>query len=379
MASRTNKCYEVLDAARGDLDGQPVVIVLAYSNNKLWITGSLDANIDPYQADLTSWNPLELDLETIHSRYIPAAMTQIIDFDNPNLYLKSPDYLGIVKRMNFDVDLLKYHLAEMIMTREIQTCEILKRYPHPNVATYYGVDANYKCQVVDDITMTLPRRLVFALGFERYDCSLHDLFHNHEHINIRKVLSDVEAGIKHIHSLGLVHCDIKPDNIFVKEGRFVVGDFDSMHPVHNQLTMKMGTPDWYDCADITHAEFEHDFEALRRVKTWLQTRPAQYLPLEPTPYRVSPSIHIPMGRITGPIVHGFEWVKLMVQYWLLLLFMWVLPTRFRQYILNWLGLEEHGGSPYWMVPQALHNTRVRRCEDPDVGALCEKMELCALD
>ncbi|RYG72831.1 protein kinase family protein [bacterium] len=50
----------------------------------------------------------------------------------------------------------------------------------------------------------------------------------------RRCLENIAAGISHFHSLGVVHSDIKPDNIFVdlkSSGRpiFVVGDFDSTH------------------------------------------------------------------------------------------------------------------------------------------------------
>ena len=39
-------------------------------------------------------------------------------------------------------------------------------------------------------------------------------------------MSDVGAGLKYLHNQGIVHLDIKPENILIsKSGEFKIGDF----------------------------------------------------------------------------------------------------------------------------------------------------------
>lgn len=44
---------------------------------------------------------------------------------------------------------------------------------------------------------------------------------------VKKVLHDVNNGLKKIHSKNVIHCDIKPSNIFRLNGRYYIGDFSS--------------------------------------------------------------------------------------------------------------------------------------------------------
>jgi hypothetical protein len=137
-----------------------------------------------------------------------------------------------------EMDLLRYHTElfgkpawiKDIVEREIKNCEVLRKNPHPNICHYQG--GNY------DNTGA-----VTGLYFDQYDMSLSDVVKQSRNFDAKKCLSDIRAGIQHLHALGLVHCDIKPHNIFVdiKGQRFVVGDFDSIHEEGSLLEFKTGT------------------------------------------------------------------------------------------------------------------------------------------
>ncbi|PUU81532.1 hypothetical protein B9Z19DRAFT_1076734 [Tuber borchii] len=62
--------------------------------------------------------------------------------------------------------------------------------------------------------------------------------------NTDLVLRGIQEGIRHLHSLGLVHCDIKPANIVMNHGDTpVIVDFDSCRHKGEKLGLKGGTCD----------------------------------------------------------------------------------------------------------------------------------------
>ena len=43
---------------------------------------------------------------------------------------------------------------------------------------------------------------------------------------IKRIALQLLKGLRHIHSLGVIHCDLKPENIFLDENNTVkIGDF----------------------------------------------------------------------------------------------------------------------------------------------------------
>ncbi|AEO60605.1 hypothetical protein MYCTH_2309967 [Thermothelomyces thermophilus ATCC 42464] len=106
---------------------------------------------------------------------------------------------------------------ERRILREVETCEIIRKHPHPNIAFYYGAQET--------------RGRVSGLCFKRYVSTLLDKV-NPQHLNkstfllsgrplvehrMKAQLSRILDGIRHLHSLGLVHNDITPDNIMLEE------------------------------------------------------------------------------------------------------------------------------------------------------------------
>lgn len=52
------------------------------------------------------------------------------------------------------------------------------------------------------------------------------------------MLRTAAQGVAHVHEQGVVHCDIKPANIFItREGTGVIGDFDVSRNNESRATM----------------------------------------------------------------------------------------------------------------------------------------------
>lgn len=138
------------------------------------------------------------------------------------------------------------------MLHEVEVCELLKQHPHPNVATYMGcvVSANrIKGLCFARYRMTLARRLKVATPFNKDLC-----------------LQGIEQGIRHLHSLGLVHNDINPTNVMVDEmDHPILIDFDSCQQEGQRLGLKAGTRGW-SMEGSEHARFENDFFGLSKVR-----------------------------------------------------------------------------------------------------------------
>jgi hypothetical protein len=152
------------------------------------------------------------------------------------------------------------------MLREISNCEMLRKHAHPNICRYLGVDYGMD-------------KGITALLFKRYAMNLSELVCDNDGraFDAVKCLADIRKGILHIHALGYVHCDIKPENIFVdvKAGVFVVGDFDSMRKQGAVSNYKRGTPGWaLDKADIRgyRVNVEQDWFGFEMVSAWIMEK-----------------------------------------------------------------------------------------------------------
>ncbi|PGH00764.1 hypothetical protein AJ79_08102 [Helicocarpus griseus UAMH5409] len=141
-------------------------------------------------------------------------------------YIKTPSLLAYATESDLEKQIL----------REVETCELLRKHPHRNIAFYYG------CQVT--------RNRVSGLCFKRYTSTLQENV-NPQHLNkrtffssgrelvddgIKASLDGILQGIRHLHSLGLVHNDVTPSNImFGKDNTPVLVDFGSCRRVAESL------------------------------------------------------------------------------------------------------------------------------------------------
>jgi serine/threonine protein kinase len=160
---------------------------------------------------------------------------------------------------------------EQQIRHEVKICEILRKNPHPNIATYYGCQAS--------------NGRVSGIYFKRYASTLQETV-NPEHLNkfafltsgrplvddvAKAWLSGIRAGIQHLHSLDIVHNDVTPHNImFDDDNKPVLVDFDSCRHVGQSLqgTQTKRTYGWY-APEVETALKENDLNALAELHTWL--------------------------------------------------------------------------------------------------------------
>jgi serine/threonine protein kinase len=174
-------------------------------------------------------------------------------------------------------------MYKKISQREIEMCERLRQHPHPNIAKYKGVECRTKMVCRRSNGVELFRKFdserVVKIVFKRYSSSLHDWVLAGKPISLTECLTSIAHGIRHMHSLGLVHCDIKPDNIFVDSGSsrhisYVVGDFDSTALEGSVYELKGGTSGWTKDKEFDEdpVEEDDDWYAFDITKKWLISR-----------------------------------------------------------------------------------------------------------
>lgn len=181
-------------------------------------------------------------------------------------------------------DLLSY--ADRNLERQIaceaDTCEVLRKHPHPNIATYYGCQLSYG--------------RVSGLCFKRYTTTLSEVVNpgrlgktgfvaSGRELVKESMISGLEgifAGIKHLHSLGLVHNDINPANVMLDEdGMLVLIDFDSCRYVGESLrkTETKRTYHWHDPSVDVSLE-KNDSDAFKGLQVWLAGSSDEYFLFE---------------------------------------------------------------------------------------------------
>ncbi|KAJ2894094.1 uncharacterized protein MKZ38_007933 [Zalerion maritima] len=157
------------------------------------------------------------------------------------------------------------HIADSVLM-EVEVCEILKRHPHPNIATYLG------CQVSDG--------RITGICFAKYDSTLMQLvnpgsFTKRKSRSIRQntrdyryVLGGLERAVRHLHSLGLIHNDINPSNIMLDGDVPVIIDFESCRRKGESLEGVGRTYEWYD-EEVQISLPQNDLHALKEICIWL--------------------------------------------------------------------------------------------------------------
>ncbi|KAJ5477764.1 hypothetical protein N7530_003273 [Penicillium desertorum] len=156
-------------------------------------------------------------------------------------------------------------IAEDVL-KEVRVCEVLMQHPHPNIATYLG------CQVSDGrITGLCLKKYPHTLMKEvNPGARSKRVLRNTREVSedYSRVLMDIESGLHHLHSLGLVHNDLNPSNIMVADGRAVIIDFGSCRKIGESLENVGRTYEWYD-EKIQQSLPENDLAALEEIRIWL--------------------------------------------------------------------------------------------------------------
>jgi len=201
-----------------------------------------------------------IDLSTLELHPIPTTklwpkyLSQFSQAPHPlpsNTFVKRPSLL------DYGDTPASSDLGSLILS-EARVCEIMKASPHPNIVEYLGC-------LVDEGTIA-------GLCFVRYEDTLAKRVRHGSPIDRKACLESIADGIRHIHSLGLVHCDIKPDNILMDGTNPRIGDFDSCHVEGKKLGIKAGTEGWAMHESST-ATYDLDWYGLSKIKDFLQEVP----------------------------------------------------------------------------------------------------------
>ncbi len=150
------------------------------------------------------------------------------------------------------------------MCREAETCELLKRHPHPNIAEYRGVVVHNGCG-----------RIV-GLCFKKYQATLMQRRRNSDApLDVEACLSGMRRAIDHLHSIGISHNDINPGNImFDEDDNPVLIDFDCAFYIgaKPEGSRKTGTRGWSDPDFMASpvSRKENDYFSFRKLTNFLR-------------------------------------------------------------------------------------------------------------
>ncbi|KAK8948717.1 Mitogen-activated protein kinase kinase kinase NPK1 [Platanthera zijinensis] len=76
-------------------------------------------------------------------------------------------------------------------------------------------------------------------------------------LNVRRYLRSILLGVNHIHAMGYVHCDIKPENILVSGGEAKIADFNlAMRSSEKIVEEIRGTPMYMAPESVARNEYE---------------------------------------------------------------------------------------------------------------------------
>ncbi|KAF2419688.1 serine/threonine-protein kinase [Tothia fuscella] len=158
-----------------------------------------------------------------------------------NCFVKRPGLISYDRVLSSDNP---YQIAEQVL-QECQTCEFLKKHPHPNIAECLG------CEIQD--------KVITGICFTRYPQTLMRRVNLGSDMKRSKVLQGIENGIRHLHQLNLVHNDLNPSNVMLlNDDTPIIIDFDSCRRTY----------EWYD-EDVQISLPSNDLDALGEMREWL--------------------------------------------------------------------------------------------------------------
>ncbi|KAF2177308.1 hypothetical protein K469DRAFT_742594 [Zopfia rhizophila CBS 207.26] len=175
---------------------------------------------------------------------------------NPDqCYIKKPNLTSFDGRED---------LASLVL-QELATCEIIRKQPHRNIATYHG------CQASDG--------RIIGLCFERYRENLTDII-NPGHLNKSEFILSRDRAAEFgtcTASAESTTTSINPANIMISEDDTpVIIDFDSSSAPGTELDKSKRTYGWFD-PHVRVSQKSNDFDALAELRVWLTgSSPAEF-------------------------------------------------------------------------------------------------------
>lgn len=204
---------------------------------------------------------------TAYQPIFPPHLTRASEPSSASVFIKRPRLNGYAF-VHHDTGPEPPSIADQVLN-EVQVYEILKDHPHPNIARYLG------CEVHDGrITgICLPKYL------ETLSRIVNPGSHGKRALpqgsgrikNREGILTGIERGIRHLHSLGLVHNDINPANIMLEDDTAIIIDFGSCVRKGESLESIARTYEWYDENVQTSCE-SNDLDALEEIREWMSDK-----------------------------------------------------------------------------------------------------------
>ena len=170
---------------------------------------------------------VNIHLQLVSDEKIYPLATQLVTIvDDPKAhFIKRP-------KLHVENDLVSNFMAESFY-EEVQVLEILKQHSHPNIVRYFG--CTVKASRITGIVLE-QHNMILA---RRFGSPIRDF-------NVAACISDIQAGIDHLLSLGFAHNDLNPNNIALDyNGRPVILDFGSCKR-YGEMLRSAGTPGWAD-------------------------------------------------------------------------------------------------------------------------------------
>ncbi|KAM0420946.1 hypothetical protein ACHAPT_011336 [Fusarium lateritium] len=171
------------------------------------------------------------------------------DMDDTSAFIKRPG-------LNWYEEMKGSDYIPRALLEETLIMEQLSKAQHPNIIRYYD------CRV--------RRGRITSIFLERLDKTLKQCVGSPDFDQLDKavLMEALESAVDHLHSLGLAHNDINPENIMIKDGMPVLIDFGSCQPEGKRL-QSLGTAGWYEELFFT-SEKKHDAYSLKKLRDWLQ-------------------------------------------------------------------------------------------------------------
>lgn len=157
----------------------------------------------------------------------------------------------------FDVSLLGYmDKPRTVFESEIEVYEKIAKAPHNNICKYFGCVTGVQ---------EYMHNMLIGIVLEKCDYTLEEAIKNNIKIDKQKIMIEIKSAVCHLHSMGLVHGDINPKNIMLRNtGEAVLIDFDSA----NAESSKAGTDGWMS-KEYTKSTYD-DLYSIEKIQQYLQ-------------------------------------------------------------------------------------------------------------
>ncbi|KAG6151878.1 hypothetical protein E4U37_004451 [Claviceps purpurea] len=233
-------------------------IIIRGPNREFYYAISQDRFRNSSEINPDNLNKIPIDTDTVWPRYsarllrAPSPVPQDSYIKETNLcsYEECPEGME------------EMPLSDLVL-HEIEAYELLRRHPHPNIVEYRGCvvsDGRITGICLAKYKMTLNERMKASIPFDK-----------------DRYLEGIERGIRHLHSLGIVHNDLKPNNIMLDElDRPVIIDFDSWGREGQKFApgMKTGALEWsINGSPYEYALCENDMFALSKLREFVSREP----------------------------------------------------------------------------------------------------------